>query len=542
MSQDRTLSLALLILVALGLTLVSTAYGLSATYDEPAYLGCGIAYVEHHEVAIGLEHPPLMKLVLGAALHAAGVREGPVAAALYSGRQAAKEPVRLEYEYADALLSRDGSGVKLPFARSGADSVFVLGRLALIPFALLLAVVTWLWARARSGPWGGIVALALIATWPDFLGHGALATLDVPVGALSLLAAYAFDRRLETGSPRWAVVAGAAFGAALATKLTALLLAPALVILVLLQARSAPAGRRALARDALLALAALALALVLVFALAGASPLVFLENVRERTRSYQALATWHTGVCLGRFDTRFPYYFLVACALKLPLGTLALLGLLVASCFSERPSRGDLAWLLPGLFFFVGTSVAGLPLGSRYVIPAIPFFFVGCGRLAKWASTPRRRAAIGFLLLANAASAAREHPFHQSSVNALAGDPRVLYRLLDDSNQDWGGGFKALARWERERGVTDPVVVVHATLFSARHLDAYGVTGRVALGDVLFAPVPGNVYVVQADVVSQMRLREQKTLAEDPGAPRLVLGGSVLPKEIVGGGLLVFEP
>ncbi len=190
---------------------------------------------------------------------------------------------------------------------------------------------------------------------------------------------------------------------------------------------------------------------------------------------------------------------------------------------------------LTPLLYFVVVSWVALPIGARYVLPSVPFLFVSVGRLAAWAGSSRLRwAPIALALGVNAASVAAVHPFEASYSNALAGSPLTFYRLLDDSNQDWGGGFKALAAWQ-EKNPGPLVVVVHATAFAARHLDAYGVTALVKLGDVLFKPEKGTVYAVSADVVSRMRLRASER------REKLVLGDEVLPDELVGGGILIFR-
>src|SRR5260370_894976 len=80
------------------------------------------------------------------------------------------------------------------------------------------------WARARFGTPSGLVALALVATYPDVLGHGALVTTDVPFAAFALAAAFALDRLAAEGGARRLVVLGLALGAALATKFSAIFL------------------------------------------------------------------------------------------------------------------------------------------------------------------------------------------------------------------------------------------------------------------------------------------------------------------------------
>ena len=140
-----------------------------------------------------------------------------------------------------------------------------------------------------------------------------------------------------------------------------------------------------------------------------------------------------------------------------------------------------------------------------------------------------------------------EHPFHASSVNALGGAPGSFYRLLDDSNQDWGQGLKALARWQRERDVPRITLLSSLLVDGADLLAAYGVAGEVSVRNTrpLFFPEPGKTYAVSAHLMARgefdemLTARDARMVGREP--PRLVLGRSVEPSEVVGGGLLIFD-
>src|SRR5438046_10563522 len=132
---------------------------------------------------------------------------------------------------------------------------------------------------------------------------------------------------------------------------------------------------------------------------------------------------------------------------------------------------------------------------------AIVFLLVSAGRLAPWAGASAVRwTVIGLALVANLVHVEREHPFHASSVNALGGAPGSFYRLLDDSNQDWGQGLKALARWQRERDVSRITLLSSLLVDGADLLAAYGVAGEASVRHTrpLFFPEPGKTYAVAA--------------------------------------------
>src|SRR5438477_570470 len=143
---------------------------------------------------------------------------------------------------------------------------------------------------------------------------------------------------------------------------------------------------------ACLVVAALAV-LILSVSYLGHAP--FSAYRRGLASIYGNASSTYRGLCLGRYEAGFWYYFLVAVALKAPLGTLGLLlAALVVSVAARRArpdARTELCLHVPALVLFVATSVLAAPIGSRYVIPAVVFLFVSAGRLAAWAGASAAR-------------------------------------------------------------------------------------------------------------------------------------------------------
>jgi hypothetical protein len=538
---------------------VDVARELSTTFDERSHLAAGFSAVVHRELWLEPHQPPLVKLVAGSALRLAGGREGVAAA--WWGRSHENAELRFlsMWVYGDALIYGANRELRLVGSREGAPSVLLAARLPLIAFPVLLALVTWAWARARFGPWGGAIALALVLTYPDVLGHGALVTMDVPFAALALAATFALDRVARRGGA-WLFALAFALALALATKFTTVLLGPTFAALALFGARrpidAAPAsilhpfGQGSVASR----LRALALGTALIAAVAwvvlwlgylGEEPLsAYRSGLAALSRDWSG--QW--GVCLDRYATHIWWSVPVCLALKAPLGTLALLAL---TPFAARVSRGDLdeeaALHLPAAVILVVTMTVAPPIGTRYVIPAMPFLFVSAGRLALWARGSRARAGVLVLaLLVNVVSVAVEHPFHTSSTNLLAGDPKLAYRLFDESNQDWGQALGALAAWQRKNGVESLVVVSRIPDPDPAQLAAFGVKGELRVdAEPVWEPRPGKVYAVSAHVVARCRaleiVRARAARAEGRLAPPLALGTSHRPSELVGGGFLIFD-
>src|SRR5947208_2932100 len=348
---------------------------------------------------------------------------------------------------------------------AGIAAALVLGALAVVEVDVVRSLSITFDEQSHIGAGFSYVTHGDVVLNPEhpplvkLIAGATIAALGVKEGSAGPLLALARARPAE------------ALGGALAVKFSAICLAAGLAVAAGVAAKLGPERDAAGPADpfgrartgtrlgavvlACLVVAALAV-LILSVSYLGHAP--FSAYRRGLASIYGNASSTYRGFCLGRYEPRFWYYFLVAVALKAPLGTLGLLlAALVVSVAARRArtdARTELCLHVPALVLFVATSVLAAPIGSRYVIPAIVFLLVSAGRLAPWAGASAVRwTVIGLALVANLVHVEREHPFHASSVNALGGAPGSFYRLLDDSNQDWGQGLKALARWQRERDV-----------------------------------------------------------------------------------------
>ncbi len=336
---------------------------------------------------------------------------------------------------------------------------------------------------------------------------------------------------------------GVATGLACGVKLWGLFLVPAL---------AAVAGPKRW-RELLAAGAVAALVLWAVYL--GSNPFVRYVLGVVAVRDHHAEA--HDAVLLGH-ATHAPWYLLVAGLLKLPLGTIALLG--TALVLARREWRS--AFHLPAGVIFLANSFLAEPYGTRYLLPVVSFLVVSAGRLVPWATTRPRQVFLALALATNALAVVCVHPWYVSAVNPLAGTP---WRALDNANTDLGQGLKALADWQRAHG-SPPLVVVPrgATPFvrptgyadyagvsydpRMAALEAYGVKGRVdptELGEAVFHPKPGLVYAISVHVLARAHIFETDEPLIWPsgvrGPAHMDLGVKTLPVATVGGVFLIFD-
>ncbi len=162
------------------------------------------------------------------------------------------------------------------------------------------------------------------------------------------------------------------------------------------------------------------------------------------------------------------WYYLVALALKVPLGTwLVSLAAFLPRRAGPAPRAGwaDAGMVLvpPLLFLAVMSFGTNINLGVRYVLPAFPFWFVWVGRVGAWfdASKPSgavhnrwaRPVALALALTGlvwNAGECLAFHPHELAYFNELAGGPDKGRRYLIDSNLDWGQDLRRLEEWMRD--------------------------------------------------------------------------------------------
>jgi len=189
------------------------------------------------------------------------------------------------------------------------------------------------------------------------------------------------------------------------------------------------------------------------------------------------------------------YYFPLALLFKWPLGLqLAIPARLVTgfrTAGNNRHTRDGVVVMLPALLFLSAAMFgANLNAGVRYVFPILPLTCVWLGGLVRGGRFPRdprtglRRAMAGIgvvLAIAQGAEMARAAPWYLSFFNATSGGPGGGYRLLNDSNVDWGQGLIALREELRRRDIDRIHLAYHGTTDPA----VYGIEYLPYFGDRL---------------------------------------------------------
>ncbi|PIB08441.1 MULTISPECIES: ArnT family glycosyltransferase [Streptomyces] len=447
------------LLVEMAVAMVTTAVEQTPTIDEPVYAGTAVVYVQQHSLRYNPEHPPLGKLIIASGL----VFARPHLDADFQGDQT---------ELGRRLLYESGND---PWR------VMLWARLPVIVLTLLFGLVVLAFARELTGRAGGLVALALYAFSPDVIAHGSLATLDAPASGFLLTSVWLVWR--ARGRPLLhLLLAGAALGAAVATKMSTL---PAVPVLLLLAVASVWHGRglgtAGKARLGAAAAAGMALAgIAVVWAaylavdpqLRWTAPanlpavhglrgllidwLPFPQPYRDGMRvQYGFENTLWEGFLFGRLYHGSLWYYLPAALLvKTPLGMLALWLAGAVAMVAVRRLRPAVPYVLILPAVLLGAAMQGSrDLGVRYALFVPVFLAVAAAGVVafRWRWGPV--AAAGLVLFA-AVSSLRAYPYYLPYSNEVFGGPAKTHLRLHDSNVDWGQDLGRLAE-RLERGYPD---------------------------------------------------------------------------------------
>ena len=409
------------------------------------------------------EHPPLAKFI--AALPNLGV------------------PCPAPKSYGPFGFKAENFTSAIPYLYThDAGAMLLRARMAISIFTWLLALLVFQAAREMFGAKVALLALLLFVFEPNLVAHGALVTTDMAVTCFFFAALYTFYRWLRRPSLLRLTLCGSAVGLALASKHSGVFVIPVLAMLALAEL---PRGRRLLQlAGALAAIAAIGFAVLWACygfrfharpaGLAMIPPTAaYLANIPVLpwlASSHLLPEAWLYGLAdILHVETRDPsfllgtmyktgrwFYFPVAFAIK---STLGFLGLLAAAPFVlRRTARREIVFLLlPALAYLAACLPSKMNLGVRHILPVYPFLIVLVAASAVHLARKHRWGtyAAAALLLFHAAASVRVFPNYLTFANEAFGGPTNTFRLLTDSNADWGQGLKAAKRYLDTHGIHD---------------------------------------------------------------------------------------
>ncbi len=540
MRNSKVLLLISLILVLFA-QLIAHARASSLTFDEGPHIAAGYAYLRTGDLRLQPIHihPPLANVLAAAPLLL---------------QPDLPDPRRIDgWEIASLSAVTDGVVWQYPHP----DRMALTARFPIIGMTLLLAAIVYRWAADLWGPRSGLLALFLLAFDPNIIAHGSLVTTDMAVTCWGTTALFLVARALRRLRWGYALGAGVVLGLALASKVSALSLIPALLVLALLAPvrfryrLSAILGGAALATLTLWAAYGFEVRSVAGFPLPlpAATHMEIYHSLQEHYR------LGHPAFLMGQnSDHGWWYYFPVAFVLKTPLPTVLLVLADLLPKRSQRAHEGHKGAFRTGcrpfasfvvslktrrwapllifpLAYLVATPFSTVNIGYRHLLPILPFLFVLAGRLARKTANGR----IGYFVLCVllivwlAAGTLRVAPNYLAFFNELAGGPAGGYRYLVDSNLDWGQNLWQLRDWMQKNDV-ERVFYAH---YSPARPEVYGVSVDFlppnwrAVPFTPLDPAPG-VYAIGATVLQGVYTSDVNTYAWFRARPPLARLGHAL--------------
>jgi hypothetical protein len=263
---------------------------------------------------------------------------------------------------------------------------------------------------------------------------------------------------------------------------------------------------------------------------------------REYLNGLQAattlIATGKDSFLLGTYSPKgWWYYFPVAFAVKTPLPTLILIGASFVFVYRRGTWRLTLALLIPVVIYFAICVASPFDIGYRHLLPVLPCLFIFTSQLALigWKTSRQRIAAIAAMLIWLTVASVWIFPHYLAFFNEIAGGPQNGYKILVDSNLDWGQELIGLRQYMSHENIPSVKLSYHGTADPT----AYGVHyeplpsypynqwASDTVPDILLNP-PTGVYAISANNLQGLRFKNHDLYATfRQRKPDAVVGHSI---------------
>ena len=500
-------SISIVLLIVLAAQLLLSSRRISATYDEQYHIANGLYFLRTGDPSLIPAHPPLIQIL--ATLPLLTNRNLVVPS---------KESADSNLTFSDQLLWR---------LNQNGPSIVARARLPIIGLTLLLAVTVYAWTRELFGPISGLLALTLLSFDPNILAHGNLVTNDIGVTCFATVALYAFWRWMTHPTAVRAVMAGLPLGLAQVSKFSAVYLIPVLMIILVTDRiwKSTTAASRLTAKTTLAYLAVIAVAayfaIWLVYGFNVATVKGYPFPARDYLTGLQAatslVASGKDSFLLGAYSPKgWWYYFPIAFAVKTPLPTLILIGASCVFVYRRRTWRSSLPLLIPVVIYFAICIASPFDIGYRHLLPILPCLFIFTSQLAllDWKTSRLGTGAVTAMVIWLAIASVVTFPHYLTFFNEIAGGPDNGYKILVDSNLDWGQQLIGLREYMTQENIPSVKLSYHGTADPT----AYGVVHEPlpsypynqwtsdTVPDILLNP-PSGVYAISANNLQGLRFK-----------------------------------
>jgi len=457
----------------------------SPSWDEGDHIYAGYMNWKHGEYDLNPEHPPLVKLIATLPLLPLDLKIAPRQGRFFKDES---------YFGGRYLLFHNGPGDGGHYT---VDTLLFRTHMAVLVFALGLAILLFFAGNEMFGPVAGLIALVLFVFDPTVLVNAPFVATDTGAAFGFFASVYTFYRYAKKMTWPRAAVCGLAVGVALASKHSTVLLLPILILLGVGElAGRWKASHRWPGREARhLALGMTAIAAIAIFLLwgvysfrfamhpQGVSMPSFTAEIRPLSpalKSFLSLCDrfhllpesylfgfanvvrvgegWPTYIFGKIYAHGQWFYFPAILSLKWSPGVLGLLALAIYAFATGKVHRAREVFFLalPALLYLAVSLDSPLNIGVRHVLPIFPFAFALAGGGAAWLIQQRRiwLVPVAALLLWHVVDSVRMFPNYLPYANIFWGGPSKTNLYFTDSATEWGEELKWVKQWTDAHHVT----------------------------------------------------------------------------------------
>ena len=438
----------------------------SATYDEGAHAFYGIRILNSHSEKLILRDSSKMPVTVLNVLPAAL-------------REFTRFPETADNHFDPKFTMKD----------------LELSRYATIFFSLLFGFYVFQWAKELYGEAAGIFSFFLYTFCPNLIAHSQLVTTDLYATGTMLMASYYFWKFLEEGGRLRAILSASTLGLAQISKYTNLYLYPIYLVIAVL--RFAPNSykefkekdyeglRRRLISffkyfSFFVGINLLIINAGFLFSETGLSlnkyrfesgllrtvqstlqplgglpillPKPYVQGIDWVSADERSGKSFGNIYLLGQLQRKgtqafkgFKDYYLVACFFKVPIAIQVFLFMSVIFYLRNLKKynflQREIFIFMPILFLTIYLNFfSRAQTGIRYILPTFPLLFIFCGSLLEdWTRLSSKfKIALTTLSLYLILSVLSYFPHYLAYFNEWVPDRKKAYKILADSNLDWG--------------------------------------------------------------------------------------------------------
>ena len=462
----------------------------TATVDETTFMGGGYAYFKTGSAKMAEENPLLIQMLIAVPMLCFPVQVSDEARAIMEQRafslvgwpwSGPPQPLRQLFPrgitwYHYGLAEAQHFGRTLVYdLRNDAERMLFWSRFMMLLLTLATAVLVFFWAQQLAqNDWAGVFAAALWVFNPIALAYGHLAITEPGIAFAYPLAVWWFVKTVDSPRPRNVLLLGGAAALAMQMKFLALILGPTFVVLLILKwsRDKKVTSAKTLAKWLGLFVAGAWAATLFVYVPHWSPPppidaaqsdalgipgwfgtlrpiLIpgeFFKAVAQKLLHSQAGQDAY--LCGEWRKMGWWYYYPVAMWFKTPI-PLIVLTVAGASLLFRRMRDVEYAALVPwvaAVLYVLSALTSKIDIGVRHMLPVYPLLAVG---VADQFARTNRKWQIGAWVLCGwlAVVAVFAYPDFIPYTNEFGGGTANGYKVLIDSNYDWGQDGKRLKKW-----------------------------------------------------------------------------------------------